>query len=281
MGHTELLLRSIRYDNHDAGVTGSTQGANAPPYPFDLTLLQDFDELVLAKPVSFFVGDNGCGKSTLLNGIAGNAGLPTIGAQSSRQSAAQLADRLTLVKSKPIRHGCYFRADQVALFLQGLVQSMADHASMVNEFAEIEGDWGRDRAQGLARNERQALSERYGEDPAAKSHGELYLNLLQQRINAPGLYLLDEPETPLSPTNQLALIALLVDAVERTASQFIIATHSPILLALPDAQIFDCNGRRPEPIEWAQTEHVSVTRAFLNNPQQYLKHFVGQLGDAD
>ena len=277
----ELFLRCIRYDNPGTGATRFAQTPDAHPYPFDLTLLQDFDELTLTKPVSFFVGDNGCGKSSLLNGIAGNAELPTIGARSISQSTNQLAARLTLVKSRPIRHGCYFRADQVALFLQGLAQSMADHAGMVDEFAAIEGDWGRNRAQGLARSERLALTERYGEDPAAKSHGELYLNLLQQRINAPGLYLLDEPETPLSPTNQLALIALLIDAVERNASQFIIATHSPILLALPDAQIFDCNGVRPQPIEWEQTEHVSVTRAFLNNPQQYLKHFVGKLSDAN
>ena len=238
---------------------------------------------MLTRNVSFLVGDNGCGKSTLLNGIAANAGLPTIGSTADGQAAANapLADRLTLVKNQPLGRGCYFRADQVALFIQGTAQSLADHAAMVEEFAAIEGDWGRDRAQGLALGQRRALSDRYGEDPTAKSHGELYLNLLQQRINVRGLYLLDEPETPLSPTNQLGLIALLLDAVKERGCQFIIATHSPILLALPDAAIFDCNGRCPQLIAWEQTEHVSITRGFLNNPNQYLQHFIKPLRDDD
>ena len=274
----ELLLRSIRYDSPLAK-QGAASSAT-PSHPFNLNLLQDFTELVLTRNVSFLVGDNGCGKSTLLNGIAAHAGLPSIGSATAT-TGAQLADHLTLVKNRPLGRGCYFRADQVALFIQGLGQSMADHAAMVDEFAAIEGDWGRDRAQGLARGQQQAISERYGEDPAAKSHGELYLNLLQQRINARGLYLLDEPETPLSPTNQLALIALLLDAVKRRGSQFIIATHSPLLLALPDAEIFNCNGRCPVPIDWEQTEQVTVTRAFLNNPSQYLQHLIKPLSDYD
>ena len=274
----ELLLRSIRYDSPLAK-QGAASSAT-PSHPFNLNLLQDFTELVLTRNVSFLVGDNGCGKSTLLNGIAAHAGLPSIGSATAT-TGAQLADHLTLVKNRPLGRGCYFRADQVALFIQGLGQSMADHAAMVDEFAAIEGDWGRDRAQGLARGQQQAISERYGEDPAAKSHGELYLNLLQQRINARGLYLLDEPETPLSPTNQLALIALLLDAVKRRGSQFIISTHSPLLLALPDAEIFNCNGRCPVPIDWEQTEQVTVTRAFLNNPSQYLQHLIKPLSDYD
>ena len=274
----ELLLRSIRYDSPLAK-QGAASSAT-PSHPFNLNLLQDFTELVLTRNVSFLVGDNGCGKSTLLNGIAAHAGLPSIGSATAT-TGPQLADHLTLVKNRPLGRGCYFRADQVALFIQGLGQSMADHAAMVDEFAAIEGDWGRDRAQGLARGQQQAISERYGEDPAAKSHGELYLNLLQQRINARGLYLLDEPETPLSPTNQLALIALLLDAIKRRGSQFIIATHSPLLLALPDAEIFNCNGRCPVPIDWEQTEQVTVTRAFLNNPSQYLQHLIKPLSDYD
>ena len=274
----ELLLRSIRYDSPLAK-QGAASSAT-PSHPFNLNLLQDFTELVLTRNVSFLVGDNGCGKSTLLNGIAAHAGLPSIGSATAT-TGAQLADHLTLVKNRPLGRGCYFRADQVALFSQGLGHIMADHAAMVDEFAAIEGDWGRDRAQGLARGQQQAISERYGEDPAAKSHGELYLNLLQQRINARGLYLLDEPETPLSPTNQLALIALLLDAVKRRGSQFIIATHSPLLLALPDAEIFNCNGRCPVPIDWEQTEQVTVTRAFLNNPSQYLQHLIKPLSDYD
>ena len=136
MRDPQLLLRSIKYTRPDA--LGSTPG-----HPFDLALLEDFDQLPLASPISFLVGDNGCGKSTLLNGIAANAALPTIGTARAEQKAsakqtagakqiegAQLASQLTLVKSRPLRHGCYFRADQVALFVQGIERAMAQHSGI-------------------------------------------------------------------------------------------------------------------------------------------------------
>ena len=81
---------------------------------------------------------------------------------------------------------------------------------------------------------------------------------------------MDEPETPLSPTNQLALLMMIRDAVE-AGSQFIVATHSTILMALPDAQILDFDASPPEPVGWDEVSHVSLTRAFLNNPEAFLR----------
>ena len=123
----------------------------------------------------------------------------------------------------------------------------------------------------MAHAQRDALKARYGEDPFAKSHGELFLELFQTRINAPGLYLLDEPETPLSPENQIAFLALLTASVAK-GSQFIIATHSPIIMAAPQARIYDFDVCPPELAQWNDLEHVQLTRAFLNHPEAFLRH---------
>ena len=106
---------------------------------------------------------------------------------------------------------------------------------------------------------------------ASTPERELYLDLFRARINKAGLYLMDEPETPLSPTNVIALIAMIQDAVA-VGAQFIIATHSPILMALPEATLLDVNQSPPAPIDWNEVEHVSLTRAFLNNPESFLRH---------
>jgi predicted ATPase len=126
-------------------------------------------------------------------------------------------------------------------------------------------------ATGAARQEHDAITTRYGHDLSACSHGELFLTLLRSRLTAPGLYLLDEPETPLSPTNQIALLALLLEAANR-GSQVIAATHSPILMALPGANILDFDQRPPALIAWEDVEHVGITKAFLNNPDTFLRH---------
>ena len=94
---------------------------------------------------------------------------------------------------------------------------------------------------------------------------------MQERINRPGLYLLDEPETPLSPIHQLTLLSLL-KALVNSGAQFIIATHSPILMAFPDADILNMDKVEIEKIAWEDVEHVAITRAFLADPEAYLRH---------
>ena len=191
----------------------------------------------------FFVGNNGAGKSTLIEGIAAATRVPTLtghhrAATSAQKVADRLAARLTLVKNKPIKHGFFFRADDVTGFIERMSGDMEELEGIESELSTIEGEWGRDRATAMARGQREALKRTYGDNPFARSHGELFLELFKARITAPGLYLLDEPETPLSPENQIALLMLLQQAVER-GCQFLIASHSPILMALPDAQILD------------------------------------------
>jgi predicted ATPase len=113
----------------------------------------------------------------------------------------------------------------------------------------------------------------YGEGLDARSHGEGFLSLFQERFSGPGLYLLDEPEAPLSPNRQLSLLALLKSMVDQ-GGQFLIATHSPILMAFPGAQIYSFDGGRIHPERYETLEHVVTTRSFLENPALYIKYLM-------
>jgi predicted ATPase len=246
-------------------------------FPFSLPVFDEFESLEFTAPVTFLVGENGCGKSTLLEIIGAALKLPSLGQAAvdshPLMSAAVAAARsFRLVRSGPIRGGFFFRADDVTGFFQSVQRNVREHDEIAAELTDsIPEGWGRTRAVGMAKAQSATLAERYGEDPFARSHGELYLDLFRTRITRPGVYLMDEPETPLSPTSQIALIAILQAAVEQ-GSQFIVATHSPILMALPDAVILDVNESPPLPVAWDEVEHVSLTRAFLNHPDAFLRH---------
>ncbi len=114
------------------------------------------------------------------------------------------------------------------------------------------------------------MEKRYGVDLDANSHGQAFFQLFRSRFVPGGLYLLDEPETPLSPISQLALIGMLQDMVAQEA-QFIIATHSPILLAMPAARILDFDAQPIAPAAYEDLEHVKLTREFLADPERFLR----------
>ncbi len=125
-------------------------------------------------------------------------------------------------------------------------------------------------AQAAARLRRR-LERKYRSDPVNRSHGETFLELLADRLLPNGLYFLDEPETPLSPTRVLGLLALLKDRAAM-GCQFIVATHSPILMAVPDSQILLFEDGTIQPVPYEDVEHVRITRAFLSDPQKFLRH---------
>ncbi len=143
---------------------------------------------------------------------------------------------------------------------------------MAGEF-EREGlkGYGLRLAQGVVRGQRRALTSRYGEDADARSHGESFLQLFQSRFVPGGLYLLDEPEAPLSPQRQLALLSMLKEMAGQD-SQFVVATHSPILMALPGADILSFDHAPARRVRYEEVEHVTLTRDFLNNPEAFLRH---------
>jgi len=113
----------------------------------------------------------------------------------------------------------------------------------------------------------------YGEDMQAFSHGEAYLKILQSRISDKGVYLLDKPEAALSPLRQLSLIAYILEVIKNKNTQFIIATHSPILMGIPGANIYEIHEEDMQLVKYKETDHYRITKNFLDNPDYYLRHF--------
>lgn len=261
------------------GLTLSAGSLDRDEFPFPLPLLRRMAEsgesIPLDQPVTFFVGENGTGKSTLLEGIAAASRLASLGAHDldhdpTLEAARRLASELRVTRGGRPRRGLFFRAEDFFGFTKRLLASNAELRAMEEELSEELTGYGRQLAVGTVRSQRAAFEARYGIDPDASSHGESVLGVLQSRILPQGLYLLDEPETPLSPLRQLALLSLLKRAVAE-GCQFLIATHSPILMAFPDARLLWFEDDRVETRAYASIEHVALTRDFLANPDAFLR----------
>lgn len=251
-------------------------------FPFDVPVVRALSELPFDAAVTFFVGENGSGKSTLLEGIALAARLPTVGsAESGRDdtlaSQRAFADTLRLTWNAKTGRGFFLRAEDFFGFTKRLAQERAELKGRLVELDEEYKDrsaYAKALASGPLAASLGAMESRYGVDLDANSHGQGFLKLFQSRFVPGGLYLLDEPEAPLSPQSQLGLMAMMVEMVAQGA-QFIIATHSPILLAYPGARIFSFDGGTIRSMEYEDLEHVAFTRDFLNAPERYLRHFGG------
>ena len=246
-------------------------------FPFELPVVRKFKEVKFGSPVTFLVGENGSGKSTLLEAVAAAVGSVVVGGEDVRADktlahARALAAQLKLVWEKRTHRGFFLRAEDFFNFTRRVNQTGAELEEMAGEFERggLKG-YGLRLAQGVVRGQRHALTSRYGEDADARSHGESFLQLFQSRFVPGGLYLLDEPEAPLSPQRQLALLAMLKEMSERD-SQFVVATHSPILMALPGADILSFDHPPVRRVLYDEVEHVSLTRDFLNNPEAFLRH---------
>jgi predicted ATPase len=267
-----ILLSSLRYRRPPARKAGA--------FPFNVPSIQTLAELEFTSAVTFFVGENGSGKSTLLEAIAAAAHLPTVGSESVDRDATlaavrQLAKQLTLSWSRRTHDGFFMRSEDFFGFAKRLASMRRE---MERELEEVEREFAArsDYARGLARGPHMAglaeLRSRYGEDLDARSHGESYFKLFQSRFVPDGLYLMDEPEAPLSPMKQLALISLIKLMVEEQNAQFIIATHSPMLMALPGATIYSFDHEPIRRLAYDQVDHVTITKAFLDRPEQFLRH---------
>ena len=246
-------------------------------FPFDLPALREFTSLEFEKPVTFFIGENGSGKSTLIEAIAAGMNAVAVGSADTTRDPTlagprALAKSFRFVRRRAPKVKLFFRAEDAFGFTKRLIADIAELETEEQAFRDKlpDGSYGQRLATGAIRGQRAALTRRYGENPDGFSHGETFLNVLKGRIVPAGLYLLDEPETPLSPSRILALIALIKDGVAQ-GSQFIIATHSPMLMALPDSEIFEFSAQGIARIAWDETEHVKLTRAFLADPQKFLR----------
>lgn len=217
-------------------------------FPFNrLAFLRDGQlTMGLGAPITILVGENGSGKSTLIEAIAQAAGFPAVGGSQDHRPGLDvvenpLAEALRLSWLPKISNGFFFRAE-----------SFFSLASYIDDVADL-GNYG-DRAM------------------HQQSHGEAFLALFHNRLGASGraLYLLDEPEVALSPTRQLAFLRILREWQRSGQIQAIIATHSPIIMALPGAELLSLDGGTIHPVRLEETEHYRVTRAFLANPAKAL-----------
>lgn len=264
------LLRSVAR-KHPTRAPGHT-------FPFTVPIVRELAELDVSAPVTFLVGENGCGKSTLLEGIATAAGLPTVGSQdvatdATLESQRALGRELRLTWVRRTQRGFFLRAEDFFGFTKAMARLRDELRSRLDEVEHDYADrsaYARGLASGPAAASLHELEARYGVDLDANSHGQSFLLLFQSRFVPGGLYLLDEPEAPLSPQSQLGLIAMLKQMVEQDA-QFIIATHSPILLAFPGALIYSCDEAPPRRVAYDDLEHVTLTRGFLQSPERYLR----------
>jgi predicted ATPase len=245
-------------------------------FPFNLPLIKNFAELSFTAPVTFFVGENGSGKSTLLEAMAAGANLAAIGGDDiardeTLRHARSLGKQLKFTWRSKTHRGFFLRAEDFFNFARRLQTTMRELEKIADDFEDEYSGYALGLAKGSVLGQRQQLIERYGRDLDANSHGESFLKLFQARFVPGGLYLMDEPEAPLSPQRQLALLAMLKEMVAREA-QFIIATHSPLLMAFPNAQIFSFDQPPVRAVAYDDVEHVALTRAFLNNPHAFLRH---------
>ncbi|MEJ7758233.1 MAG: AAA family ATPase [Gemmatimonadaceae bacterium] len=219
-------------------------------HPFTLPILADGLALEFTTPVTFFVGENGSGKSTLLEALAWSTGFGMHGGNRDHQFADgteghALGRALRLSWRQRSTDGFFLRAETLHSF--------------TTQLESAESTWS--RYGGKSFHER--------------SHGEAFLALFEHRFED-GLYLLDEPEAALSPQRQLAFLRIVHDLASQRIAQFIVATHSPILLSLPGATVLSFDSGEITAVDYRETEHFTLTRDFLNAPERFFRHLFAE-----
>ena len=223
-------------------------------FPFNrLRYLSEEFSLEFTSPITFFVGENGSGKSTVLEAIAAHCGFHESGGSrdhvnysSSDNTRSVLKHALRPAWLPKVGQGFFFRSE-----------SFFNLANYLDENANIGSYYG-------------------GVEMHRQSHGESFLALFANRLgtDTKSIYLMDEPETALSPQRQLTFLTLLSEWEKSGNAQLIIATHSPILLAYPNARIVEFTPEGLSDVEYEETEHYTITKTFLNNPERYLKELM-------
>ncbi|QHT60885.1 AAA family ATPase [Paenibacillus lycopersici] len=231
-----MYLRSVSIERKDE--------MDLRQYPFSIPVIRSFTSLQFTTNVTFFVGENGSGKSTLLEAIAYQCGFNTAGGGRSNAyevdaSASALGGHIRLSWLPKITNGFFLRAETFYNF--------ASHIDTMPESLPYYG----------------------GRSLHAQSHGEAFLSLFKHRFGKRAVYLLDEPEAALSPARQLALMRIMHEL--EGEAQFIVATHSPILLGYPGATIYDFDSVPVTDIRYEDTLHYIVTRRFLEQRERVLK----------
>jgi predicted ATPase len=245
------------------------------PFPFNIPAVQFAKHVALDKQLTIFIGDNGCGKSTLLETIALKLNLPLIGGfikSNAGFEAAQILEPFIQIESRrQTARGFFFRAEDFSEFVNSVGN---EQRKIAEDLRELKGVVDDSIIKEMSDNMNYSLFQmrkNYGENMQAYSHGEAYLKILQTRIGEKGIFLLDEPEAALSPIRQLSLIYFIKEVLKNGNTQFIISTHSPILMGMPGAMIYEIKEDGMSHVAYEETEHYRITKTFLNNPDVYLR----------
>lgn len=218
-------------------------------YPFNIEIIKNFKQIEFKKNVTFLIGENGIGKSTFIEAIAIYLGLPSEGGTqnfmfSTNNTSSDLYKYLKIrLDNKP----------KTKFFLRA--ESFYNFSTEVQRLVEEDGYL--------------ELYNSYGGNLHKFSHGESFLNLVKNRFSDNGLYILDEPEAALSPTRQMSLLCL-IDELAKKGSQFIISTHSPILISYRDGEILDLNDDFKK-IKYEDTDIYRIYKSYLDDPYQMQK----------
>ncbi len=246
-------------------------------FPLSLPLFQKPFKLSFKKPVIILAGDNGCGKSTLLEAIAYKLNLPTISSYSTITDETFAPSRklfhfINIQWNNKTHNGMFFRAEDYIGFVRSINTLKNELGNEMKEMEEYLRGEGLVLAQGALKKQINELESRYNGNMEQKSHGEGFLQIITSRITSNGVYVLDEPEASLSPMKQLSLISLLMHSAQETDAQFIIATHSPVLMGIPNSAIYFINEEGIKPINYEDTEHYQIYKSFLENRERFLKY---------
>ena len=233
-------------------VTSLPEKMDPSRYPFNVRAFSRGIDLGFRSNVTFFVGENGSGKSTLLEAIAECCGFNPEGGNRDHHFAtfgdrSDLAQALRLSWMPKVTEGFFLRAE-----------SFYNFATYIEQVSNL-------RAYG-------------GKSLHEQSHGESFLSLFVNRFEQ-GIYILDEPEAALSPQRQLSFLKIIHDLEKPGHAQFLISTHSPIILSYPGAVLFNLDGDTIREVAYSETEHYLVTRDFLNSPERFFKHLFGKAVD--
>ena len=228
--------------------------ADRTVFPLTLPFVGGLD-IRFKTPVTFIVGENGSGKSTLLEALVDIAGLPVQGGGknelSDHDGASELGPYLRSIWTQRPGHGFFFRAEFEERFASLLEQREHDPGFVGDPYRRYGG---------------RSLHQR--------SHGEAFLAMMRAWMY-PGILFMDEPESALSPQKQLTLLTYISDMVEDRDTQFVIATHSPILMTFPGATILSLDGGKVHEVALGETPHYQITRGILEAPERYWKHLRG------